>query len=332
MSMRWCARQHTSWFANVRMMRPAARPIDGPRVNNHDTAQETVMARMARLTGIMFAAAFGLSIAAADASAQSLIERGSYLVNSILTCGNCHTPKGPGGVPLADQQLAGGSQTFVSLRYSVQAANITPDVETGIGTWSDADIRHALQQGVRPTGAPLAPAMPSAFYGVFTPRDLDAVVRYLRSVPGINRQVQPPVYKAVLDLQLERVPGADKPMTEADLAEPVALGRYLTTIGHCFECHTPLLPDGHHDFQNSLGKGGQVFRGPFGVSVSRNITSDKANGIGAWSDAEIVRAITQGISRDGSRLKPPMGFAWYARMTPQDLNAIVAFLRTVPAR
>ena len=53
-------------------------------------------------------------------------------------------------------------------------------------------------------------------------------------------------------------------------------------------------------------------------------------GLGAWSDAEIKRAIAQGISRDGSRLKPPMGFAWYATMTDGDLDAIVAYLRTVP--
>jgi mono/diheme cytochrome c family protein len=276
------------------------------------------------------AAAIALCAAAADASAQTLIERGSYLVNGILTCGNCHTAKGPGGVPIADQKLAGGSQIFDGPSYSVQAANITPDLETGIGKWSEADIKRALQHGVRPNGAPLAPAMPSAFYGAFTRRDLDAVIAYVRSVPAVSHEVRAPIYTAALDLELERVPGAEKAVTQADLADPIKRGRYLTTIGHCFECHTPLLPNGRHDFSNSFGRGGQMFKGPFGVSVSRNITSDRTDGIGAWSDAEIVRAITQGISRDGSRLKPPMGFAWYARMTDEDLNAIVAYLRTVP--
>jgi mono/diheme cytochrome c family protein len=285
-----------------------------------------MLAQLALFSALALAGAVG------DASAQALIERGSYLVNGILSCGNCHTAKGPGGVPITDQQYAGGSQIFDNLRYRVQAANITPDIGTGIGTWSDADIQRALQEGVRPNGMPLASAMPSAFYGAFTPRDLDAVVAYLRSVPAVSHQVQIPVYKTALDVKLELVPGADKPMAEADFSDPVKRGRYLVTIGHCFECHTPLLSNGHHDFENSLGKGGQLFKGPFGVSVSRNITSDKTSGIGAWSDAEIVRAITQGISRDGSRLKPPMGFAWYARMTASDLNAIVAYLRTVLAR
>jgi hypothetical protein len=90
--------------------------------------------------------------------------------------------------------------------------------------------------------------------------------------------------------------------------------------------------NGHHDFAGSLGKGDQTFRGPWGESVSRNITSHKEKGIGAWSDAEIKRSITQGLRRDGSRLKPPMGFDWYARMNDEDLTAIVAYLRTVPAK
>jgi hypothetical protein len=70
------------------------------------------------------------------------------------------------------------------------------------------------------------------------------------------------------------------------------------------ECHTPMVR-GQRVFSD-LGKGGFEFKGPWGVSVSRNITSHKEKGIGDWSDAEIKRAITQGVSRDGSRLKPPM--------------------------
>jgi hypothetical protein len=68
------------------------------------------------------------------------------------------------------------------------------------------------------------------------------------------------------------------------------------------------------------------------VSTSRNITSSKTKGIGAWTDAEIKRAITAGVSKDGSHLKPPMGFHYYATVTDDDLNDIVAYLRTVPAK
>jgi hypothetical protein len=68
------------------------------------------------------------------------------------------------------------------------------------------------------------------------------------------------------------------------------------------------------------------------VSLSRNITSHKVNGVGAWSDDELKRAITQGVRKDRSKLRPPMGYAWYATMTEADLDAIVAYVRTIRAR
>jgi hypothetical protein len=74
------------------------------------------------------------------------------------------------------------------------------------------------------------------------------------------------------------------------------------------------------------------FPGPWGTSVSRNITSSKAKGLGEWSDAEIKRAVTTGLSKDGSHLKPPMGFHYYAHMTDSDLADVIAYLRTVPAK
>ena len=113
------------------------------------------------------------------------------------------------------------------------------------------------------------------------------------------------------------------------MKDPVKRGFYLVTIGHCMECHSPRT-DGRSDLKNGLGKGGEKFEGPWGVSVSRNITSHRVSGLGGWSDAEIKRAITQGVGKSGRKLLPPMGFAWYARMTEPDLDAIVAYLRTVP--
>jgi hypothetical protein len=68
------------------------------------------------------------------------------------------------------------------------------------------------------------------------------------------------------------------------------------------------------------------------VSVSRNITSSKEKGLGDWSDADIKRAITQGVRKDGTKLKPPMGFGHYAKMTDGDVDAVVAYVRTLPAK
>jgi len=265
---------------------------------------------------------------AAHAQQQSPVERGSYLVNSILTCGNCHTPRGPGGVFDMSKQLSGGPQTWDEPTFKVKGANITPDPDTGIGKWSDADIKRALQEGKRPNGTPIAPIMPYGFYKIFTPNDLNAVVAYIKSVPAVKNTVEPPVYKAAMHANVP--PGAEKPMSEADMSDPVKKGFYLVTIGHCMECHTPVV-NGHHD-NKQLGKGGQEFKGPWGVAVARNITSSKTKGIGDWTDAEIKTAITQGKRKDGSPLKPPMGYPLYARMTDQDLTAVVAYLRTVPAQ
>jgi hypothetical protein len=86
------------------------------------------------------------------------------------------------------------------------------------------------------------------------------------------------------------------------------------------------------EFATRLGAGGFEFPGPWGVSVSRNITSSKEKGIGAWTDEEIKRAITQGIRKDGSKLKPPMGFHYYATVHADDLDAVVAWLRTLPPK
>jgi mono/diheme cytochrome c family protein len=273
--------------------------------------------------------AWSIAISAAPAQAQGSIERGRYLVEGILTCGNCHSPRGPGGVIDTGRLYSGGPQTWNEPAFTVKGSNITPDAETGIGTWSAAETKRAIGEGVRPNGGRLAPIMPYLFYKVFMPGDLDAVVAYVRSVPPVHNEVQRPIYKTALPSDV--LPGADKPPSETDLRDPVKRGFYLATIGHCMECHTPVVND-HHDFAASLGKGGQTFRGPWGESVSRNITSHKEKGIGAWSDAEIKRAITQALRRDGSRLKPPMGFDWYARMSDEDLTAVVAYLRTLPPK
>lgn len=265
---------------------------------------------------------------ASAASAQTSVERGNYLVNTIMACGNCHTPRGPGGVPLMDKQLSGGLR-FDEPVFDVTASNITPDPDTGIGRWRDGDIKKLLTTGIRPDGVQVAPIMPFNFYKGITPRDLDAVVAYLKSVPAVKNQVPTPVYK--VPVTGAPYPDAQKPITEAAMRDPLVRGRYLAAIGHCMECHTPMI-QGRHEFDTALGKGGREFAGPWGVSVSANITSSKKSGLGDADGATIKRAIIQGIGKDGRKLKPPMAFAAYARMTDQDLDALVAWVRSLPPK
>jgi len=281
------------------------------------------------MSRVAILAVAGVFLAIGAASAQSPVERGKYLVDTVMTCHNCHTPMGQNG-PQFDRALSGGLR-FDEPPFDVTAPNITPDRDTGIGKWSDAEIKKALQLGIKPDGVRLAEVMPSGFYEILTPGDLDGIVAYLRSLPPVSNKVKAPIYKMQIPHQV--FPGAEKPMPEPDLNDKVKRGFYLVTIAHCMECHTPFGPPGSGvDFQGSLGKGGRDFHGPWGVSISRNITSSKAKGIGDWSDAEIKRAITEGVRKDGTKLKPPMGFPYYAKMTDADLDAMVAYLRTLPAK
>jgi mono/diheme cytochrome c family protein len=267
------------------------------------------------------------ALAASVSRAETPEERGSYLVNAVMVCDGCHTPRGPGGF-LMDKRLSGGSQIWDEPAYTVKGSNITQDRETGIGAWSAADLKRLLVEGVRPNGVPVAPQMPYAFYKILTPRDLDAIAAYIRTVAPVKNAVQPPVYKA--PMRAQPIPGAEKPLDEAAMSDPVKRGFYLATIGHCMECHAR-RPDGTQDFKNWWGKGGNVMKGPFGAVAVSNITSHPKSGIGAWSDAEIKRALTQGLSRDGRAFKPPMARQmFFSKLTEADLNALVAWLRTLP--
>ena len=133
-----------------------------------------------RRVGLIRSGCVGLAVLLATtalASAQTSVERGGYLVNTIMTCQNCHTPMGPNG-PQFDRALSGGLR-FDEPPFDVTASNITPDRDTGIGGWKDSDIKAALQDHVRPNGVHLAEVMPSGFYKILTPGDLDGIAAEL---------------------------------------------------------------------------------------------------------------------------------------------------------
>jgi mono/diheme cytochrome c family protein len=289
------------------------------------------MLRIAVACGVLLAAGFH------GARAETAVQRGNYLVNTIMACGNCHSPRDASGKTIADKALSGGL-TFVTPVFTATAPNITPDVETGIGSWSEAEIKRALVEGVRPNhghlaGVALAAIMPANFYKGLLPEDLNAVVAYLRSVKPVKNEVAGPEYKA--PVRRDAYPDADAGFKKTMFTDPVRRGAYLATIGHCMECHST-WSRGVSDFKTGLGGGGRAFPPPPGApaglpdSIAPNITSDPKSGIGGWSDQEIGKAITKGIGRDGHPLKPPMAYDFYAGLKPADVAAIVAYLRTVP--
>jgi mono/diheme cytochrome c family protein len=161
-----------------------------------------------------------VAMAASHAAAQSAVERGSYLVNTIMTCGNCHSPKGPPAA-VAGKDFSGGLR-FNEPPFDVTAPNITSDKETGIGAWTDAEIKTLLLTGKNRHGVPVAEVMPSSFYPILTPSDLDAIVAYLRSLPPVKNKVPDPIYKIALPHHV--FPGAEKAYSKADLGDNAKMG------------------------------------------------------------------------------------------------------------
>jgi mono/diheme cytochrome c family protein len=261
---------------------------------------------------------------------DAMVARGDYLVNGIVACGNCHTPRNADATAVENMRLAG---TFVieEPEFRAYAPNITQDRETGIGAWSDAEIMRAIREGVRPDGAIIGPPMPFPSYRNMSDSDVRAIVAYLRTVTPVRNSVPPSVYNIPLPESwgpaLESVPDVSRD-------DVLAYGSYLgNALGHCMECHTPMV-DGSFDFSRT-GSGGFLLNKPLGLqlaAVAANITPHRTQGIGEWTDDEIKTAITQGISRNGRKLAPIMAFPYYQNMSDEDLDALIVYLRSIPAQ
>ncbi|MGE0500594.1 MAG: cytochrome C [Rhizobiaceae bacterium] len=254
--------------------------------------------------------------------AETLVERGEYLVRGPAGCGNCHTPIGPNGFVM-EQELAGRLVEDIE-PFTAYAANITPAGR--VAQWSDAELAKAIREGIRPDGSVIGPPMPLIMYKGLGDEDLAAIVAFLRTVPAVENEVPASTYRIPL-------PPAYGPPVESVKAPArgvtVEYGAYLAgPIAHCMECHTPMGPQGPM-LDTALGQGGFEFHGPWGTSVSSNITPSE-DGIAGWSDDELEAMITQGVRPGGAAMLPPMPYPFLARMTPEDLDAIILYLRSLP--
>lgn len=264
-----------------------------------------------------------LIIGATGGLAETQIERGGYLVRAVAACGNCHSPLGPDG-PIPGQELS-GRFVIKTPAFEAWAPNITP---AAIGDWTDDQIGRLIREGVRPDGRVIGPPMPIELYREISEEDLAAMIAYLRSVPPVENTVPRSQYFIPLP-ESYGPPVAD--VTAPPPGETAEYGAYLAgPVAHCTECHTPMV-NGHIDFANQHGAGGRVFDGPWGVTVSANLTSDP-DALARWTDDEVIAMIRTGQRPDGSPMAPPMGYPFYAEMTDRDARAIVAFLRTLPPK
>jgi mono/diheme cytochrome c family protein len=261
----------------------------------------------------------------AAAQNEDLLARGKYLVNGPGACGNCHTQRGAD--LFADTNLfLGGGVKFTSPVFVVYSRNITPDKDTGIGSWSETQIIRAIREGVAKEGNILGDPMPFDVYNKMSDDDVKAIVTYLRTVKPLHNEVAEPKRKVEAKAQ----PAAKGTAAPAK-TDKVAYGGYIVNaVAHCLVCHTDLVA-GKRDYEHQLGAGGFLLELGNDMVRSRNITQDKETGIGNWTDAEIKRAITEGVNKDGRDLLPIMPYPYFKTMTEEDVDAVVAYLRTIPA-
>ncbi len=260
------------------------------------------------------------------ASAETLLERGTYLERSIVACGNCHTPGSLVGRPDNEREMAGGEKIDEE-GFVAYAPNITPDRETGIGNWTDAQIIRAVREGKRPDGTIIGPPMPIWLYRNMSDRDVRAIVAYLRSVKPVRNKAP----KSVYNFPLPPAYGPPvKGVPEVSRSDKVRYGEYLAgPIAHCIDCHTPFAKPGVRDVKNRLGAGGFRMVGAWGTNVSSNITPDKETGIGNWSDRQIETAIRKGYSAKYGKMFPPMAYHFYKNIRGADMDALIAYLRSL---
>jgi mono/diheme cytochrome c family protein len=256
----------------------------------------------------------------------SLIERGQYLARA-ADCEACHTAKD--GAPFA------GGRAIVTPFGTIYSANITPDKDTGIGSWSDASFLNAVHKGVDDQGVPLYPAMPYASYTIMTDADALAIKAYLFSLKPVHSEVPDETLRFPFNQRwLMRVWSflfdTDRRF-EPDTAESAQWNRgaYLAEgLAHCGECHTPRnvfqALNNRRKFAGAVQAGWRAY----------NITSDRNSGVGAWSDAELSQYLATGHADGRGTAAGPMGEAVdesLRYLTPGDIQALVAYMRTVPA-
>jgi mono/diheme cytochrome c family protein len=271
--------------------------------------------------------------------------RGGYLVNQVCGCGGCHTTREHGSIaaePERTDGFLGGGNLFVAhgLSDGIWIPNLTPDVETGVGAWSDDELMRAIRDGVAPDGHFLLPVMPFGAYQHMSDEDVRAIVAYLRTVPAFRQPKPRPENRlGLLPRLLFTKLGVQMHAPAHDVAPPDAtkqleVGEYLTTIAACSECHslTKKGPRKREDPQYLAGSEGPMEDPSFGKVWARNLTPDKETGLGKYAPDQIKEAMREGKRLDGERMAPPMTIMLphYVGMAEEDLDAVVAYLRSVP--
>jgi mono/diheme cytochrome c family protein len=254
------------------------------------------------------------------------VERGAYLARA-ADCMVCHTTQ--------DGKEYAGGLGFKLPFGTLYSTNITPDKETGIGNYTDQDFLNAVHRGIRRDGARLYPAMPFTSYTYISDADALAIKAYLFSLPAVRAVA--PENTLIFPFNQRWAMGFWSALFNPDTRfEPDTSkspewnrGAYLAeALAHCGECHTPrslaLALNNRKKFAGALTAGWRAF----------NISSDKTTGVGSWSDDDLVSYLSIGHAPGHGTASGPMGEAVdqsFSQLAPEDIRAVVAYLRTVPA-
>jgi mono/diheme cytochrome c family protein len=261
----------------------------------------------------------------AQPAGSALVAKGEYLTKA-ADCAACHTA--PGGKPFA------GGRAFKLPFGSIYSTNITPDQETGIGRWSDAEFVRALHRGIGRNGEDLYPAFPYTAYALLSTDDVLAIRAYLSTVRPVslrntdNTLAFPFNQRYVLRAwKLLFMPSRQwEPSAAHDAAWN--RGSYLAeALAHCGDCHTPrnlmFATKRSRKYAGAVVDGWKAY----------NITSDSETGIGAWSDAEIEQYLSSGHAQARGSAGGGMAEAIdlsLRYLSGEDIAALARYLRTIP--
>lgn len=268
-----------------------------------------------------------------------LVKRGKYLATHVAVCMDCHSTRDWSrfsGPPVAGTWGKGGGKFDHILGFPgvFYAKNITPDMETGIGSWTDGEIFRAITSGVSKNGEPLSTLMPYRSYSHMSEEDAQAIVAYLRSLEPIKNQVPASAPNFKESLYLRTVPKKVFDSTlNIVLQDSVALGKYLLTIAGCAECHTTKQKGSLRTGKHLAG--GAPYKLPNGAVVrAANITPDSATGIGQWTEDFFINRFKHYANPANLPETAPdtfntvMPWSMYAGMKEGDLKAIYKYLKS----
>jgi len=264
--------------------------------------------------------------APAGPAGESVVKRGEYLAKA-ADCLVCHTAYG--GQPFA------GGLAFPLPFGTIYSTNITPDSQTGIGAYTDAQFLDAVRRGVRRDGARLYPAMPYGSYTYMTDADALAIKAYLFalnpvSAPNRASTLGFPFNQRYMMAVWSGLFSANERFRPDTSQSPEwNRGAYLAeALGHCGECHTPrnlaYALDERRKFGGAITGGWHAY----------NISADRGTGIGAWSDEELISYLSGGHAAGRGSASGPMGEvveASLSQLDPADIRALAAYVRSVPA-